>query len=282
MQAAHNFLILNGKIIGSEDIHGIYFPNEPTIKLCQKIWFGFGGIPLFSENLKLLKQQVKELKLIFPDELENEREQFRLVKRMLNKNKFYQSGYIWVQLIYSDGNTLNSLKSSSIKGFNFPASDDNLLINFSSLRKNSQNFPNRYAFFNEKLWDVARAEIKDTSFEQSILLNENGFVCEAIGSNIFMLKGNEFITPSLTTGCYDDPLRKIVFKAAEKAGLIIKEAGSLGQNDLSEMDEVFLASEQNGFQWVKGIGQKRFFRTRAQVLYSFLNELLQKKAEMAT
>jgi branched-subunit amino acid aminotransferase/4-amino-4-deoxychorismate lyase len=278
MQATHKFLILNGQIIGRKDIHSTNFTIEPGIKICQKIWFGFGGIPLFAENLKLLKQQVKILKLNFPEDLENEREQFRLVKRMLNKNKFYQSGYIWVQLLFSEGNTLTCLESSSLKGFNFPVSDENLLINFSRLRKNSHNFPNRFAFFNERLWDVARAEIKDTFFGQSILLNEEGYVCEAIGSNIYMLKGNEIITPPLSAGCFDDTLRNVVFQAAEKAGLSLKETGSLTQNEMVEMDEVFLASEQNGFQWIKGIGQKRFFRTQAQLLYTHLNELLKKKA----
>ena len=282
MQAAHKFIILNGKIIGSELIHSTNFTIEPTIKLFQKIWFGFGGIPLFAENLKLLKQHASILKLNFPEDLENEREQFRLVKRMLNKNKFYQSGYIWVQLLFSEGNTLTCLGSSSLKGFNFPAADDNLLINFSRLRKNIHNYPNRYSFFNERLWEVARAEIKDTSFGQSILLNEEGSVCEAIGSNIFMLKGNEFITPSLSTGCYDDTMRNVVFQAAEKAGLIIKEADSIDQGEMGEMDEVFLVSEENGFQWIKGIGQKRFFRSRAQLLYINLNELLQKKALLLT
>jgi branched-subunit amino acid aminotransferase/4-amino-4-deoxychorismate lyase len=277
MQSGPKFRILKGKIINSEDIQFSDYPIEPSIKLHQKVWFGFGGIPLFTENLKMLKQQAQELKLNFPQELENEREQFRLVKRMLNKNRLYQSGYIWIELIFTEDHTFTFMRSSSMNGFNFPASDDNLLVNFSSLRKNSQNFPNRYAFFNERLWHAAKAEIKDTIFGQSVLLNENGNICEAIGSNIFMLKGNEFITPSISTGCYDDTLRKLVCAAAEKAGLKINEADSPGRNELVDMDEVFLASEQNGFQRIKGIGQKRFFRSQAQEIYIHLNDLLQKK-----
>ncbi len=278
MQIGPKYRIYNGKIINSEDIQFSDFPIEPSIKLYQKVWFGFGGIPLFAENIKMLKQQVQVLKLDFPQELENEREQFRLVKRMLNKNRLYQSGYIWIELIFTEENTRIQMRSSSMSGFNFPASDDNLLVNYSSLRKNSQNFPNRYSFFNERLWIAAQAEIRDTLFGQSVILNENGNICEAIGSNIFMLKGIEFITPSLLTGCYDDTLRKLVCVAAERAGFKINEADSPGRNELVEVDEVFLASEQNGFQRIKGIGQKRFFRSQAQKIYIHLNDLLQMKA----
>jgi branched-subunit amino acid aminotransferase/4-amino-4-deoxychorismate lyase len=278
MLAEKLYLILNGNIISTDDVNARCFPCEPAIKITQKIWFGFGGIPLFAENLKLLKQQVQELKLIFPEELENEREHFRLAKRILNKNKFYQSGYIWFQLVYSEGKTQTSIRSSSLKGFNFPVSADNLLIQFSSLRKNSGNVPNRYAFFNERLWDVARAEIQGTSFRQSIILNEKGNICEAIGSNVFLLKDNDLITSSLSSGCYEDPLRNIVFEAAGKAGFNIQEESNLGQDELAEMDEVFLASEQDGFHRIKGIGHKRFLRSRAPIIYNYLNDLLNKKA----
>ncbi len=96
------FIIYNSEIIQKEDANLTHLFWDDLIVLSQKIWFGFGGIPLFNKNIDFLCQQLKVFNIEIPDFLEKKRELFRISKRMLNKNKFFRSGLINIQLFIID------------------------------------------------------------------------------------------------------------------------------------------------------------------------------------
>ena len=83
-----DFVIVNGEILKRPELKSIPFFLEDPFILSQKIWYGYGGIPLFFENLESLKNTVRTLEIPIPKLLQNEHELFRITKRMLNKNKF--------------------------------------------------------------------------------------------------------------------------------------------------------------------------------------------------
>ena len=49
---------------------------------------------------------------------------------------------------------------------------------------------------------------KENGWDEVIILNEHGRVCEALTSNIFIKKDNVFYTPPLSEGCIDGVNRK--------------------------------------------------------------------------
>jgi branched-subunit amino acid aminotransferase/4-amino-4-deoxychorismate lyase len=278
VQGKKEYFIFDGKIAGRDEKLSNNFFYNPELLLSLRIWFGFGGIPLFKENYDLLKNIATQLKIPFPPDLIIQKEQYRIVKRMLNKNRFYQSGNIFIYLISSEGKVHYVISSSPLKGFAFPTGDENLLAGISVLRKYSKNLSGRYAYFNKALWDTGKAAIKDSDCGQVVFLNETDDVCEGIEANIFMISGNNLITPSLLTGCYEDVLRKFILESAESAGFKIKEEKTIDKSSLAEMDEVFFAAEAIGFQSVLGVEKKRYIRFNAQKIYSALNLMLQNKA----
>ncbi len=77
-----DFLIINGKVVSKNEANLTGFLWDEPFILTQKIWFGFGGIPLFNENIQLIEQQLETFKLSSPKLLKNKRELFRLVKRI--------------------------------------------------------------------------------------------------------------------------------------------------------------------------------------------------------
>jgi len=271
------FIILNGKITKKEEA-GTELPAiEDAFLISQKIWFGFGGIPLFIENIKILLRQLDSVNMPLPDELKNIRELMRLTKRMLNKNRFYRSGYIYFQFFLKE-NKINTLVSGkSLNGLDFPSDEKGLLTCFSNQIKYSRNKFNNYAFYNKILWDVAMNELQGTYYKNTIILNEKDMVCECPYANIFMLNNDKIITPSPSSGCYIDLLRQIVIEATKKTGITTMEQENITKNDLLEMDEVFIAGESTGINWILGIGNKRFLHYHSPKIYREINKYLKQK-----
>ncbi|MGC9352914.1 MAG: aminotransferase class IV [Mariniphaga sp.] len=268
------FLIANGKVVRATEINLNHLLTEPSLRLSQKIWYGYGGIPFFNENLEQIKNQAEALRLPFPKEFENQREMFRITKRMLNKNRFYRSGYLHLQVFWTATGVQTLVTAKTFEDFDFPYGESGLLVSFSSLEKKSQNPFNRLPFFNEMLWQAGLAEIRQSPFQQVLFQNENKSVCESAGANIFLVKENNLITPAFSTGCYEDILRSRVLDIAKQAGLTISETERLEKTEIVEADEIFLASEAGGIRWVLGIENKRFLHYFSKKIYDLLRKEL--------
>jgi branched-subunit amino acid aminotransferase/4-amino-4-deoxychorismate lyase len=272
-----DYIIVNGEIIKKQEAgFTSFFWGEPFV-VTHKIWFGFGGIPLFHENLKEIKVVLQTLNSEIPVLLDDESELFRITKRMLNKNRCFRSGIITCQ-IYIGHTEINTIISSfAFSEFDFPILKQGLLINFSEFEKYSVNPLNQFAFFNAPFWQFAKARNLETTLDNSIFMNEKEVVCDCISSNIFMLKGRVLYTPSIETGCYTDSLRNNILESALMANLKVTESESIGKKDVFQMDEIFLASEEQGIQLVLGVDNKRFVHNYSRNIHEKLNEYLKKK-----
>ena len=143
------FIIINSEIIQKEDVNLTRLLWDEPFVLSQKVWFGFGGIPLFDKNIDFLCEQLKVFNIEIPDFLENKRELFRISKRILNKNKFFRSGLINIQLFILDTKIDYVISSIGYSDFEFPFSNNGILVNFSEMKRRSINDLNRYLFYNK-------------------------------------------------------------------------------------------------------------------------------------
>lgn len=272
-----DFLIVNGEIVSKNEANLTGFLwDEPHI-ITQKMWFGFGGIPLFAENIAHIGRQLDTLNVPLPALFKNTREIFRLTKRMLNKNKFYRSGLISFRFFISLDKTDWIATSLAFPEFDFPFSMHGLLVNFSGYRKNSKLALNGFKAYNLDLWTAARAQIRDTQYHGSIIVNEKDRVCEGIAANIFMVRNDVLLTPSPDSGCYQDVLRPVVQALGKDLKLKIAESSKIQKADLFEMNEVFFASEEFGIQWVLGIENKRYVHRYSPQIHEKLNVYLKGK-----
>jgi branched-chain amino acid aminotransferase len=88
---------------------------------------------------------------------------------------------------------------------------------------------------------LAKTEATLAGFDEAIILNQEGHVCEGSGENIFMVAGGRLVTPLLT----DDPLpgitRDTVIQLAQnELGIEVVER-SIDRSELYLADEVFLS-----------------------------------------
>ncbi len=111
---------------------------------------------------------------------------------------------------------------------------------------------------NALLYVMAGIYRKSLGFDEVILLNENGFLCEASGSNVFVWYQNALYTPALSEGCVDGVMRRVVMEVALKNDIQVIEA-QINPGILNEAEELFITNAVHGVQWVLGYKKKRFF-----------------------
>jgi branched-subunit amino acid aminotransferase/4-amino-4-deoxychorismate lyase len=277
-----DFLIINGEITRKIEANLTHLFWDEQVVLSQKIWFGFGGIPLFNKNIDFLCQQLNTLNIEIPEFLKNTRELMRISKRMLNKNKLYRSGLINIQLFIFNSKINYVITSSSFAEFEFSISKQGMLVDFAEIQKYSLDKHARYSFYNGKLWEIAKAQIRSSAYQNSIITNENEMICEGISSNIFMIKDNALITPSLNSGCFEDTIRNPILEIASNLQLKIVEISNIKKERIIEMNEVFFASEEYGIKWVLGIERKRFVHQITLQINEQINNYLKEKVESSS
>ena len=85
---------------------------------------------------------------------------------------------------------------------------------------------------------AAKQEAVHKGFDEAILLNSQGFVAEATGENIFVVRDGEVMTPPLAAGSLGGITRQTVMKIAADLGTPVREV-QIARSDLYLADEIF-------------------------------------------
>ena len=86
---------------------------------------------------------------------------------------------------------------------------------------------------------LAKTEASLTGFDEALLLNSNGKVSEASGMNLFIVRNNELITPSVDQDILEGITRASVIELAQSMGIKVIER-AVDKTELLIADEVFL------------------------------------------
>jgi len=94
---------------------------------------------------------------------------------------------------------------------------------------------------------LAKIEANIAGCEEAIMLNAEGYVSECTGDNVFVVKGDQLLTPPLSAGALYGITRRVVMEMAAESGLKVSEP-NLTRYDLFNADECFLTG--TGAEWV--------------------------------
>jgi len=86
---------------------------------------------------------------------------------------------------------------------------------------------------------LARAEAKHAGYDEAILLDVQGFVSEASGSNVFLVRKGVLYTPDLASSILEGITRDTVIALSRERGFTVAE-GRITRDQLWTADEVFL------------------------------------------
>jgi len=86
---------------------------------------------------------------------------------------------------------------------------------------------------------LAKIEAQQAGAGEGLMLNEQGYVAECTGDNVFTVKNGEIFTPPISSGALAGVTRAVVFEMAAEMGIRITEP-QMTRYDIYTADECFL------------------------------------------
>ncbi|MDP0496591.1 MAG: branched-chain-amino-acid transaminase [Verrucomicrobiota bacterium JB024] len=86
---------------------------------------------------------------------------------------------------------------------------------------------------------LAKIEAANLGFQEAVMLNNEGYVAECTGDNLFVLQGGKLFTPPVSSGSLTGITRQVVLDIAAELGVPVVES-MLTRYDLWVAEEMFL------------------------------------------
>jgi branched-chain amino acid aminotransferase len=103
---------------------------------------------------------------------------------------------------------------------------------------------------------LAALHAKSQQWNEAILLNGAGRVCDSCTANIFLVRGNTILTPPLSEGCISGTMRKWLLEKLSLSRVVREEPQQI--EDLLAADEIFLSNSVRGIRWVGSLEGRKF------------------------
>jgi branched-chain amino acid aminotransferase len=120
---------------------------------------------------------------------------------------------------------------------------------------------------------LAALKAKSQKWNDAIVLNTNGRICDTTIANIFIVKDGAVFTPSLQEGCVAGVMRRVVVQQVLKSGIDLIEK-EISISELLAADEVFLTNSIYNIRWVQGIGDITFKNSLTYTIFSSLQSTI--------
>lgn len=111
----------------------------------------------------------------------------------------------------------------------------------------------------------------ENGLQNCLLLNDEKNVIEALNGNLFMLSGNQLVTPPVSDGCLNGVMRRQLLALAKKDETITVAEQSISPFDLQKADELFVTNVITGIQPITKYRKKEFATDFAARLLVRLN-----------
>jgi branched-chain amino acid aminotransferase len=162
------------------------------------------------------------------------------------------------------------LESSVLNETEYQLNKKGLIIDVYDELSKPINKLSNFKTSNALIYVMAGLYRKQHRLDDVFMLNQNGFLCESMSSNLFVVYDKQIYTPALSEGCVAGIMRDVVMDLAKSNDVSIIEA-QLNPEVLKEAEEVFVTNAVGGIRWVMGYGRKRYFNENAKMLSSLLN-----------
>ena len=86
---------------------------------------------------------------------------------------------------------------------------------------------------------LAKIESMKAGYQEAILLDDHGYVCEGTGENVYVVRDGEIITPGQSNSILDGITRRSVIQIARDLGYTVSER-DIARAELYLADEVFM------------------------------------------
>ncbi|MGY4384897.1 branched-chain amino acid aminotransferase [Pedobacter sp. UYP24] len=245
-----------------------------TMRMCN------GKLQFAEQHADRLRNGMKALKMegtLLMDEYFLKQKTTELAR----KNKLKDNARFRLS-IYRDGAGLYTpesnktgylLEAAALSDAGYELNKKGLIVDvFDEITKSPDKLSN-FKTTNSLIYVMAGLFKKQHGLDDAFILNNAGFLCESISSNIFVVYNKEIYTPALSEGCVAGVMRSVVTGIAKQGDIQLIEA-QINPEVLKEADEVFITNAVKGIQWVMGYGRKRYFNEVSKFMSSKLNAVV--------
>jgi branched-chain amino acid aminotransferase len=114
----------------------------------------------------------------------------------------------------------------------------------------------------------------ENDLQNCLLLNNEKNVVEALNGNLFMLIGNQLITPSIEEGCLNGIMRKQVLQIAKEMKNLEVLEQPISPFELQKADELFITNVIIGIQPITKYRKKEYNSSFSKTLVEKINTLI--------
>ena len=114
---------------------------------------------------------------------------------------------------------------------------------------------------------LAALHAKKQQWNDALILNSEGRICDSSIANIFMIKDDQNFTPPLSEACVAGVMRRSLMQALVAAGFTVNEK-KITVEELLLADEVFLTNSIYNLRWVQAIGDTVYTNSLTRKIYT--------------
>ena len=115
-------------------------------------------------------------------------------------------------------------------------------VGIASVRRTRQNaVASSLKSLNYLINVIARMEVAKRGQDEAMLLNEDGYLAEGGGSNVFFLRSGRLVTPAPNSGIIPGVTREVVMELADSLGIGFTE-GTVGKPIFKQCEEAFMTN----------------------------------------
>jgi len=278
------FVNYNGNILPADQ--PVLMANNRAFRygdgVFESIRLMHGDILFFEKHLNRLRRSMELLGMKWKDDFDFHN-LYLLIRHLDQVNDLKGNGRLRLSVFRNEGglyapqiNDVSFLiEAEAMEPKEYRLNDNPLRVDvFTDMAKPKSKFSNIKSN-NALIYVMAGLYKEQNGLDDCILLNDEGKICEANSSNIFLVSKEDFYTPALSEGCIAGVMREQLIELLNERGKKVVET-SLSIDHVTRADEIFLANVSGGIRWVGAFRQKRYFNGMSKWL---LNELVEMQAK---
>lgn len=271
------------------NLNGELFPKNNAVFGAENRAFRYGDslfetihsngteIQFIDHHLDRLIKGMKTIGMIVP---ENFRDKLKInITYLINKNKSFAGTRIRLSVFRNSGgfytpvdNTVSFLiETSRLENDRYILNKKGLKVDIYSECRKSADLISQFKTGNSLLFIMAGNYKTKNNLDDCLILNDRGNPIESISSNLFIVKNNTLLTPSIESGAVAGIMREQLIETALKLNITVYDDCLLTSDDLLEADEIFLSNAINGIRWVVAFKDRRYFNKTSRILIEELN-----------
>lgn len=243
-----------------------------TIKSIQgKLLFADDHFARIWKGMSLLKFKLP--KRFTPDSIENE------ISELLKKNGHENTARIRITVFRGDGglyDDINHTPDYLIQTWALPEdsgqwNSNGLVLGIYPHVKKSCDILSNLKHNNFLPYVMAALHAKEQKWNDAIILNTSGYICDSTIANIFLVKDEMILTPALDEGCIAGIMRRNILQQLKSNNIPVIE-GKITVDDLMNADEIFLTNSIYNMRWVQATAAKKYGNAYTKKIYSIINQ----------